>query len=899
MKPINNNIRDEEPAAPMMNNPLILGSNDCYTCTSCPCSVEILSINDKENTLTFKCLNPIEEKNHNIQTIQISEYINLIKKYTYLYSECSICKKLQNQSKDIPIFSYCIKCDKVICNDCINEHLQSNEKNHQNMSKEYIIKNNEKNIKCLEHPTEKNIAYCFDCNIHLCNKCLKNRKHLIHRKNAIIDVKPNEKMIEKLNGIINIYKEKIKILNKGKEKKELELFNKLKENIKKVKEEKENKIKEAKSEIQKEIVKNEKELNDDLYALKINYENEVKLRKNKYNFIVDNENKKYKQLEEFYNFKTNEELDKIKKEYNEEFNNLEYNKKIKNNENLLLVNNIIKNTHKNYGDNYYNNFNINNIIYNYYKSEDPLIKELLNNEDEIHDQLINIEEEERKYKLKNAEIGQLKIEIIKTLKDENEKIKNENNEKINIIKNLKEENEKIKKENNEKLDIIKALNDEIEKISNNNKENIEITKTLKNENEQIKNINIENIEIIKNLKNKIEKSKNEIPEKYICKIKIDKYIGYGFLCNIPDHVLVISDNTLKKEDIEIGKEIIILFNNGKISKKIKINEDRNISIIDKLDDKEVNIVIIELNKKEEEIENQKFFEFKLFENVINKYLKNEIIITLNIEKEDINNNIYFLDNTDDEYFESGKKIMHKHDNLREINENNTKLYINNKQEIFKKYFIPKEIGNYEIKLKFKIKLKNCRYMFCGCEKITKINLSLFNTQNTTNMSRMFYGCKNLTYINLSSFCTKNVTTMGNMFALCNNLTNINVSSFNTENVISMHGMFWKCSNLTKINLSSFNTKNLVKMSYMFSECGKLKDVNLTSFDTHNIKEMEGAFDNCSNLTVINLSGFYLQNINNIEGIFNGCDDLKEIIINKNSMDKIQKQIPKSSKLIIK
>ena len=108
------------------------------------------------------------------------------------------------------------------------------------MSKEYIIKNNEKNIKCLEHPTEKNIAYCFDCNIHLCNKYLKNRKHLIHRKNAIIDVKPNEKMIEKLNGIINIYKEKIKILNKGKEKKELELFNKLKENIKKVKEEKEN-----------------------------------------------------------------------------------------------------------------------------------------------------------------------------------------------------------------------------------------------------------------------------------------------------------------------------------------------------------------------------------------------------------------------------------------------------------------------------------------------------------------------------------------------------------------------------------------------------------------------------------------------------------------------------------
>ena len=101
----NNDIREEEPATPMINDSSILGKNDCYNCAECPYPIEILLINDKENSLTFKCLNPIEKNNHNIQTISISEYINLMEKYTYLNSECYICKKLQNQSKNIPIFS--------------------------------------------------------------------------------------------------------------------------------------------------------------------------------------------------------------------------------------------------------------------------------------------------------------------------------------------------------------------------------------------------------------------------------------------------------------------------------------------------------------------------------------------------------------------------------------------------------------------------------------------------------------------------------------------------------------------------------------------------------------------------------------------------------------------------
>ena len=37
---------------------------------------------------------------------------------------------------------------------------------------------------------------------------------------------------------------------------------------------------------------------------------------------------------------------------------------------------------------------------------------------------------------------------------------------------------------------------------------------------------------------------------------------------------------------------------------------------------------------------------------------------------------------------------------------------------------------------------------------------------------MFYGCQNITNLDLSSFDTKNVTNMSGMFFICQNITNL-------------------------------------------------------------------------------------------------------------------------------
>ena len=110
---------------------------------------------------------------------------------------------------------------------------------------------------------------------------------------------------------------------------------------------------------------------------------------------------------------------------------------------------------------------------------------------------------------------------------------------------------------------------------------------------------------------------------------------------------------------------------------------------------------------------------------INKHLKdniknNEIELTLKIEKKDVNKDIYFLDNVD--YIEYRRNIKHFHDNLKEMNELNVNLYINNNRMKYKKFFIPEKEGIYTIKLKFKINIKDCSFMFAGCKNITRIDL---------------------------------------------------------------------------------------------------------------------------------------------------------------------------------
>ena len=80
--------------------------------------------------------------------------------------------------------------------------------------------------------------------------------------------------------------------------------------------------------------------------------------------------------------------------------------------------------------------------------------------------------------------------------------------------------------------------------------------------------------------------------------------------------------------------------------------------------------------------------------------------------------------------------------------------------------------------------------------------------------------------------------MSKMFSGCNSLTNLDLSNFNTQNVTYMDYMFYNCNSLTDLNLSNFNTQNVTNMSGIFSDCNSLSKNNIITKDKRILKKYD-------------------------------------------------------------
>ena len=140
-----------------------------YNCSECKSPIEILKLNEIEDTIEFKCIN----NNHKIK-MKIKEYLDKMKKYN----------------------------DKNINSDkCLN-------KDHRNNYYE---------------------CYCLKCNQHLCKECLSLKTHKDHDKKIILEVKPNKDDLNIIKDIIKYYEDELNILEKESLIKSNEINNKLKE----------------------------------------------------------------------------------------------------------------------------------------------------------------------------------------------------------------------------------------------------------------------------------------------------------------------------------------------------------------------------------------------------------------------------------------------------------------------------------------------------------------------------------------------------------------------------------------------------------------------------------------------------------------------------------------------
>jgi len=209
-----------------------------YNCTECHSLIEILSINEKDNTIEFRCLNDKKNKHH--KTISIKEFLD----------------KSQDNTK----------------NNNINKDI------------------------CEIHNNNKYMSFCFDCNKHLCKECLKTRDHIYHNKNNIIEIQPINTEINAIKQIIKYYDEKLDVLKSRK----ILIKKKLNDDLDKYKIKLNNNLKDemSRNEISKknDLENNHTKFLSEIERIKTKYENDLESIKHSY---IQNEikiNSKYQLL---------------------------------------------------------------------------------------------------------------------------------------------------------------------------------------------------------------------------------------------------------------------------------------------------------------------------------------------------------------------------------------------------------------------------------------------------------------------------------------------------------------------------------------------------------------------------------------------------------------------------
>ena len=95
-------------------------------------------------------------------------------------------------------------------------------------------------------------------------------------------------------------------------------------------------------------------------------------------------------------------------------------------------------------------------------------------------------------------------------------------------------------------------------------------------------------------------------------------------------------------------------------------------------------------------------------------------------------------------------------------------------------------------LKYSSSVTSCTSMFQGCNQITEIDLTDFDSSQVQNINYMFDGCTSLKTIKFGNFKTSKLDIMEYVFQNCEQLESLDLSSFDTSEVTDFHYMFSGC-----------------------------------------------------------------------------------------------------------
>lgn len=140
--------------------------------------------------------------------------------------------------------------------------------------------------------------------------------------------------------------------------------------------------------------------------------------------------------------------------------------------------------------------------------------------------------------------------------------------------------------------------------------------------------------------------------------------------------------------------------------------------------------------------------------------------------------------------------------------------------------------------------------FYGFKELTEIeHIDYLNTGDAVNMMMMFYGCEKLTSLDLSHFDTHNVNAFVAMFNGCKALQSVDLKAFDFSLASDLSEMFSGCTALETVDLRTWHSSELSLMfARMFDGCSALKNIywyaDWTSLDPSLCEDM---FKGCTSL----------------------------------------------------
>ena len=503
--------------------------------------------------------------------VPVLTFTNALKNPEIFIIRCSFCKKEAKHTL------YCTGCRRTYCNTCKNNH----DTKKKTKTSHHMIDSFKYDFYCAEHQDDINNAYCMNCSLNICQKCINTKKHnghIIIMYNKIYLRKSDE---ENLGKNFELSEEKIQNkINMSKV-----LLSKIEDK------EKNNSFKE----VVNTSIKNNRAI---LVLIKYFYQMYERAKHKNYAIIYNiTENIKFNQ-QPFSLFQTTTLEERIKdfteylktdfvlfkryistkvknniiilhKKEIENKNDAKTKEKKEIKEEIIKKNKNIQNNQEKKEDNIDNNEN--NVIEEE-KKENKNVNISEENKDMINLNIdIKIEENNEKKNEDNNEIkNEDKSEVNNEMKkEESNEIKNEYNNEIKIEENceIKIDINNISENNDVKKDIIENDND------SNHNENYNIQKEIINN--KIDKVNNNIIDINKD--NNIKDNKKRVSIFDINEIINEKY----------------DDDIFKEEDEEIDFDI------KTFKKNIDNSSNKNIKIINESNEENVDKKLIMSNISEE------------------------------------------------------------------------------------------------------------------------------------------------------------------------------------------------------------------------------------------------------------------------------------------------------------